>query len=247
MYTGHYDDPEDNRPGPLASQEATQDRPTCTAADPDGIEGAEAANFLENHANLSTDEGNRTEGPSDPPLTLPMPESNAAPLLLDHIRVNSIGDYYQVDRLVSLANSKVEQLLRSHRKDEFWVASLPTAIEEAVELTRDKQLLRILAEAAAVSSSTLLNMEKFKSLSVMSDFSFHAMQGCAHENQALNTEHQFEEQKELLRRKRRCLQVLRRTSQCRNINCSAEFQCYIDPNECILRCSICQCKHHPVD
>ncbi len=57
MYTGDYDDPEDNRPGALASQEATQDRPTCTAADAAGIEDTEAANFPEHHANWSTDEG----------------------------------------------------------------------------------------------------------------------------------------------------------------------------------------------
>lgn len=236
MYTGDYDIPEDNP----------------TAADAAG----EPVSFLDGSpaypANPSTDEGNGTE---IPPPTSPTPEPSAVPLLLGHIQANAIGDYYQVDGLVSLANNKIKQLLQNHSDDESLVASLPAAVEEAIELTGNKELFGILAEAAAVNISALLDMESFRSLSVMSDFSFHVMQGCAEENLALTaeleetqrklrgTERHWEEQKEQLQRVRRCLEALKNTTACRNINCTAVFQCYIDPDECILRCASCRCKH----
>jgi hypothetical protein len=254
IYTGDYDDPKDNRTGPLLIQAAPEDGPAYRAAD------AETAELPQIHSDSTSGEGSGTqEDPSDMLLGFQMSESNAVPFLLEHIRVNSIGDYYQVDNLVQLANSKIKQLLQSHSKDESWAANLPTAIEGAVELTGDKELLEILAEAAAVNIPTLLDTEEFKSLSVMTDFSIRLLQSCVQENQALMTELEetqrqlcavencFKAQDEQLRREKGCLQVLKRTSACRNANCSAQFECYIDPDECILRCARCRCKHYSVD
>ncbi|KAK3899205.1 hypothetical protein C8A05DRAFT_18324, partial [Staphylotrichum tortipilum] len=232
IYTGDYDVPEDNQ-----TAEAPQTHPHPTG-----------------------DEGSGTQGhPLDMPPASPMSESSAASVLLEHIWVHSIGDYYQVDKLVSLANSKVKQLLQSHGKDEILAASLPTAIEEAIELMGNKELLEILAEAATVNISTLLDTVEFKSLSVMTDFSISMLQCCVQKNQALATELEktkrqlcavedcLKAQNEQLRRERQSLQVLMGTSSCRNINCSAGFMCYIDPGECILRCATCRCKHYSVD
>ncbi|PYI12939.1 hypothetical protein BO99DRAFT_407890 [Aspergillus violaceofuscus CBS 115571] len=48
-----------------------------------------------------------------------------ATLLLDHIRVHSIGDYYQIDGLVTATNDKIRHLLQNSENDKSWVASLP--------------------------------------------------------------------------------------------------------------------------
>jgi hypothetical protein len=176
--------------------------------------------------------------------------------LLGHIRVNSIGDYYQLDELVSLANSKVMHLIQNHRKDgEPWVATLPLAIGEAVESTGDRELLKILAEAcdSSGSISRLLDMGEFRALPVMSEFAVELVKVGIRKNQVLEEQleethrqlrgvmQQLDESKATLRRAEQCVGILSGTSCCRN--CSAAFQCSISPSEWILRCEVCRCRH----
>ncbi len=116
--------------------------------------------------------------PESPESPLPPPKSAASASLVEHIRVNSIGDYYGVDSLTSLANSKIQHLLRAS-KDPSWITALPSAIEAAVGSTGDDELLGILASAIAANISALLELDQFKSLHVMTDFSIKVLQSCA--------------------------------------------------------------------
>jgi hypothetical protein len=103
------------------------------------------------------------------------PEEDAMAMLLGHIRVNAIGDYFQVDGLVSLSNSKLKELLHYNGEVEAWIMNLPAAIGEAAESTGDKALLELLAEASTANISQLLAMEEFRRLPVMSDFVVHLL------------------------------------------------------------------------
>ncbi|KAK4098696.1 hypothetical protein N658DRAFT_499150 [Parathielavia hyrcaniae] len=112
-------------------------------------------------------------------------------MLLGHIGVNSIGDYYQVDGLMSLANSKIKKLLsdRNANNHESLIAGLPAAIEAAAESTGNKELFEILAEAASRNTSCLLlDTEVLKNLSAMSDFAVSLLQAMINRNLALGTE-----------------------------------------------------------
>lgn len=201
-------------------------------------------------------EENSINSPSNGPPTPPLPKSTAAASLFEHVRVNSIGDYYNIDRLVSLANTKIKHLLRSDSEDQSWVVSLPTAIEAAVGSTGDDELLGILASAAASNISTLLELDQFKSLGVVTDFSIKVLQGCAREMLQLSEvkkrssseielqKGQIQDSKSEISALKGCLAVLKKTSWCRNSNCDAEFQCFIDSDECLLRCAKCRCKHY---
>ncbi|OQV04778.1 hypothetical protein CLAIMM_09610 [Cladophialophora immunda] len=174
--------------------------------------------------------------------------------LLAHIRVNSIGDYYGIDALVSLANRKIGNLLQSSTEDEPWLESLPAIIEAAVQSTGDHQVQRLLAGATAGNLSTLLALDRFKNLSVLTDFSISILQSCAQEMVSLTRDlgevkMLFLKSDEILRdnkaeivKLKKSLSVLNRTSQCRS--CAAEFTCSIDPFEQILRCSRCRRKHY---
>jgi len=180
-------------------------------------------------------------------------KSTASASLLEHVHVNSIADYYGVDRLVSLANTKIELLLESNGDDQSLVASLPSATEAAVRSTGDDGLVGILASASAANIATLLELEQFTSLSLLTDFSLKVLQSCARRNQAL-VEEQVDSNRQLrgaraqtqqrdfeITTLKECLKVLNRTEQCRN--CAADFHCSIDASECILRCARCRCKH----
>jgi len=187
------------------------------------------------------------------------PESTATASLFEHLRVNSIGDYYGVDKLVSLANTKIKRLLQ---EDKSWVGDLPSAIELATGSTGDEELLGILAAAVAANISTLLGLDQFTSLDVMTDFSIKVLQGCVREilqltqaarrsaNEVVLLKRRIESLEGQIQQKdweiskfRRCLTILNQTSECRNITCDSQFLCHIDPDECILRCARCRCRH----
>lgn len=203
----------------------------------------------------ASDEGSPipfSKGEFEPSLP---PPSTPSASLLERIRVNSIGDYYRIDELVTLANAKITHLLRSNKKDQSWVPSLPLAIEAAVRSTGDGELLDILASATAANISTVTELDQFESIRVMTGFSMKVLRSCAQEIQTLEKAveesrrtielQQAQEQQSKCEISRLCraLRVLKRTGCCRNSSCDAEFQCFIDPNEGILRCDKCRCTH----
>ncbi|KIW77740.1 hypothetical protein Z517_07573 [Fonsecaea pedrosoi CBS 271.37] len=236
MYTGDYDIEEVRRD---ASEEATSEVVG---------EAVDGGSLWDRQSRPDENEINRTGSPSALP-----PEANATDPLLEHIRVNSIGDYYGIEALVSLANSKIEQLLQSDPAENSWVETLPSAIEAATHSTGDQEVLRIFATAIAPNISSLLGMERFRRLSVLTDFSLTVLDKCAREIHALSLQdqsnkylqqewerHRGEQDAEIAKLKD-SLRTLNRTRQCRN--CMAEFTCSIDTRECILRCTKCLCKH----
>ncbi|TAQ85562.1 hypothetical protein B7494_g6119 [Chlorociboria aeruginascens] len=248
MYVGDYDDPKDDG-------EALADHNTC-GADDDKIEEEDLIGIR-----FSACEEDGKGSPSKELSAPLLSESTAIASLFEHIRVNSIGDYYGIDELVSLVNSKIKHILWNNDEDRSWITSFPTIIERAVELTGDDELLSILASATAANISDLLELEHFKSLGVMTDFSMKVLQSCARDIQAQAGEledtklqmskadkrfnSEIESQNLRIKIKesqisslRGCLTVLRKTGACRN--CDAYFQCYIDPDECVLRCDKCR-------
>lgn len=193
-----------------------------------------------------------SKGELEPPLP---PPSTPSASLLEHICVNSIGDYYKIDELVTLANTKIKHLLRSNKKYPSWVPSLPPAIEAAVRSTGDDKLLDILAATTAANISTVTELDQFESMRVMTGFSMKVLRSCAQEIQTLEKAveesrrtielQQAQEQRSKCEIATMCgaLSFLKNTSCCRNSSCDAEFQCFIDPNESILRCNKCRCRH----
>lgn len=210
-------------------------------------------------AEKSSEPGENQDKIENASLTTPLSESevpstkSASASLIEHIRVNSIGDYCGIDQLVSLANSKIEGLLENSR-DQTWIASLPTATELAVRSTGDVKVVDILASAAGANISRLLDSNQFKTLDLTTDYWIKVLQRCAQDFVALEIkylamkwEHLESEEaardlRTELRSLKRCLEVLNRTSGCRN--CSVEFMCTIDPDESLLRCGKCRCKHY---
>ncbi|KJK73845.1 hypothetical protein H634G_10876 [Metarhizium anisopliae BRIP 53293] len=158
IYTGDYDDPET----PQADGNA------CSGNTDKADEGVLPNDQLQHSA---SDEGSPipfSKGEFKPSLP---PPSTPSASLLEHIRVNSTGDYYRIDELVTLANAKITHLLRSNKKDQSWVPSLPLAIEAAVRSTGDGELLDILASATAANISTVTELDQFESIRVMTGFS----------------------------------------------------------------------------
>ncbi|KJZ70529.1 hypothetical protein HIM_10073 [Hirsutella minnesotensis 3608] len=158
MYTGDYDDRDPPKADPSVDEEILEERTSAGATS-------------EVHG---TDESS-TESLSED-VDLPPQEYVSAQNLLEHICVNSIGDYYQIAGLVSLANNKISRLLQEHREDQSWVAMLPTATGAALQSTGDSELLDILAAATASNISSLVESSQLKSLDVVTDFTFKVLQ-----------------------------------------------------------------------
>ncbi|OAG40790.1 hypothetical protein AYO21_04867 [Fonsecaea monophora] len=248
MYTGDYDIEEVRRD---ASEEATSEV-VGDAVDGELTKWLKTGSLWDRQSQPDENEISRIGSPSALPPEASA-EASATDPLLEHIRVNSIGDYYGIEALVSLANSKIEQLLQSDPAENSWVETLPSAIEAATHSTGDQEVLRIFATAIAPNISSLLGMEQFRRLSVLTDFSLTVLDKCAREIHTLSLQDQSNKylQQEWERRQgeqdaeiaklKDSLRMLNRTRQCRN--CMAEFTCSIDTRECILRCTKCLCKH----
>ncbi|KAM4054396.1 BTB/POZ domain-containing protein [Hirsutella rhossiliensis] len=246
MYSGDYDASEHLHEAPMpdgAADRASETDSTVTNASPNGKNPDSFAQF-------------------EPSL----PTAATAASLIHHVHVNCIGDYYAIDALVSLADSKIKRIIDLQGKDKTWVSSLPTMTQEALEWTGDNELLEILASATAENISALVGTYEFKSLKPITDFSLKVLRYCDEKIRGLGEElQQTKLQVQSLESRLaieasayqvmtmeksaeksafdRCLQTLRKTRRCRNVNCDSVFGCYIDPEERVLRCQGCKCKH----
>ncbi|RCI10017.1 hypothetical protein L249_8698 [Ophiocordyceps polyrhachis-furcata BCC 54312] len=107
-----------------------------------------------------------------------------------HIKVNSIGDYYGVTKLMSLANDKIKHLIQQeHKRRDVsaavsgWVENLPAATELATSSSGDHELLAILAAEIAKNLSALTLSRDFRNLNVVSDLAFKVLEACVKEIQ----------------------------------------------------------------
>lgn len=74
--------------------------------------------------------------------------------VFQHILVNSIGDYYGVDELVSLSRARIEAILEDPQR--YLVHSLPAMAEKVMEATGDRELLAVISKAMAKDIAELL-------------------------------------------------------------------------------------------
>ncbi|RCI09648.1 hypothetical protein L249_3985 [Ophiocordyceps polyrhachis-furcata BCC 54312] len=108
-----------------------------------------------------------------------------------HIKVNSIGDYYGISKLMSLANVKLQNVFppKGYRgipcniESPPWVLSLPNAVKLALESSGDVELLEILSAETANNISALVVTDDLKQMDDVSDFAFMVFKNCALEIQ----------------------------------------------------------------
>ncbi|RDL31410.1 uncharacterized protein BP5553_09619 [Venustampulla echinocandica] len=205
-----------------------------------------------------------------PPST-PLDSHLTAPpgvILLGHVQVNAIADYYNVPLLKELANTKIQRIL-----DEDWSPNgFLDAVKGVLHSTSDIELHKIMASTATQHVDELIELDDFGKALDMSDFAFGIMRNTITAFQAkvesTTTElqdmsdyamtlltHESMQRREANRANRTienfaaCRTILGNTKACRNVHCSAEFNCYIEsggsPREpkYTLRCSWCYCRH----
>ena len=96
------------------------------------------------------------------------------------MHVNSIGDYYAINMLVTLVNDEIEKIITTFEGDKVTanekvrnavlVSSLPRQIEFAITSTGDKQILDILAREIIHNMDCLLSNNALQQLELTSTF-----------------------------------------------------------------------------
>jgi hypothetical protein len=205
------------------------------------------------------------EDSSHPPAMSP---AMAAEMLLRHVHVNAIADYYDVPPLKELANMKIQHILET-----TWSAhGFSDVIKEVFSATGDMRLREMITLTAATHIEELVELDDFAALEVMSDFAINIVRNMITACKAVKSqlkvteyllrtaEHDCTYQKSLvdgetMRANRiienihNCTNTLRQTSACRNNSCTADFACYIervgsaDEPRYMLRCARCRCRH----
>ena len=79
-------------------------------------------------------------------------------ILLEHIHIIAIAEYYDIPQLVQRANKKIKKIL----KDKGCIEHLPAAIDEVYYTTNDKDIRNSISSAAAENIIDLLTLDEFK-------------------------------------------------------------------------------------
>ena len=79
-------------------------------------------------------------------------------ILVEHIHVIAIAEYYDIPQLVERANKKIKDILRKRGCAEH----LPAAMDEVFYTTNDKDLRDSISSAAAARIHELLKLDEFK-------------------------------------------------------------------------------------
>ena len=145
-------------------------------------------------------------------------------------------------------------------------ACLPELISLAISSTGDKEIQDVFARKMATHPRGLLGNAAFADLEGISAFSARVFHHCSLEligwqkaTEVLRAELRatalkFDSERSSLNHAKETLSVeisnlqrviktLNELDECRNTVCSAEFKCYINLDEKIVRCSKCMCKH----
>ena len=192
------------------------------------------------------------------------PAAGGSDVVLQHVRVSVIADYYDIKGLAKLANSKIQ----SKHSEKGDTQALADAIKESSDLTSDTDLHETIAALAAQNLSNLLDTTVFHDL--IGDFGLKIMRKYVQKTESIEEELRdmtnrlsvsvaSEEaardtaQRSAARTARthesitQCLQTLRERDRCRNYKCSALFTCYIEERGhqpvYTLRCAKCGCRH----
>lgn len=182
-------------------------------------------------------------------------EDATSAVLISHIRVNAIADYYDISPLKSLANKNVEEILQnSWSPDGF-----SDVIQEVLDSTADKILRDIVSSSAAMNIGKLITRDDFTGIPVMSPFLVDTMrkieakhvakedelqlQICTKTHDAIDLRNTLETTK-LDDARKRMLDILSQTKICRN--CGDGFRCFVykaTSGAISLKCCKCLCKH----
>ena len=201
-----------------------------------------------------------------------MTKAGTAEILLGHVRVNAVADYYDIPQLKELANTKIQRIIETNWSPH----GFSEVVKEVFNSTTDRELREIMSLTAAAHIEELLEFEDFAELDVMSDFAigiirnmfatYKADEGSTSRElrdlkdrlQSLEVDYSSERSAHEYEAGRagrisesidHCLEVLSRTRSCRNARCNADFTCYVERGgtsyepQYTLRCAKCHCRH----
>ncbi|KAH8670530.1 hypothetical protein BGZ61DRAFT_107493 [Ilyonectria robusta] len=175
--------------------------------------------------------------------------------LLCHVRMNAIGNYYDIPPLLKLANRYIESIFRQN-----WSAdSFSDVVIDALKRTGDESLHTIMSTTASDHISELVQSNNFARLKSDGDFMYKVLKNCGNRIRQLDesvqnlttistmSEANANKAPTIIAAIDQCLNNLKQTRNCRN--CNHYFSCYIqntgsglDPVY-TLRCADCECRH----
>ncbi|KAK0627395.1 hypothetical protein B0T14DRAFT_424596 [Immersiella caudata] len=190
--------------------------------------------------------------------------------ILRHVRVAVIADYYNIKDLSSLACTKVKSSISAPNENHPSPQALADAVKEASTLCDDnnQDLQDTITTFAAANLNILLQADDLNPL--FNDFGVEIIKKLMQKCETLETQLKdttkglraiVESQKQALAALNRarvqeartsasvtkCLAMLREQSRCRNGQCGALFECYVEGNGhypvYTLRCAKCGCRH----
>jgi len=191
-------------------------------------------------------------------------------VLLCHVNVAAIADYYDIPALKEIVNRKIKTIL-----DTNWSPyGFSTVIKQAFGSTSDTELHSILASTAAEHILELVGQEDFFTCGVVNNFAADLLKEVVtkYSNREEELQQELDDKSYHLRKFEgyykeeqarcavleerishindsfsSCLKKLNGTTDCRN--CDVEFKCYIerggnwDRPTYTLRCARCHCRH----
>ena len=201
-----------------------------------------------------------------------MTKASTAEVLLGHVRVNAVADYYDIPQLKELANTKIQHIIETNWSPH----GFSEVVKEVFNSTTDRELREIMSLTATAHIEELLEFEDFAELDVMNDFAIgiirnmfatykadesltsRELRDVKHRLQSLEVDYSSERsahEREAGRADRisgnidHCLEILSKTRSCRNARCDADFTCYVERGGTVynpqytLRCAKCRCRH----
>ncbi|KAF4968443.1 hypothetical protein FSARC_4137 [Fusarium sarcochroum] len=165
-------------------------------------------------------------------------EDETVEILLSHLRVNAIADYYNIQNLSQLANSKIQAILEETQDADVF----PKVLQEVSTSNRDADLHSIIASATAKCIEQLTELQTFRDVELEHSLSMEILRACGtrihklqHELKTTQQEaaaYQASEASEKLTKKlfieqtNDSIDFLGRTFECRH--CSKDFGCYFE-------------------
>lgn len=101
--------------------------------------------------------------------------------IVEHMRINAIGDYYRVSGLTKLSNKKISHLFKVDDRADSCIARLPKLVSKATRLTGDLGVLDVFAEVAVQNHDKFLGSQNLSKLEAVPYFSLKLVEGFAYE------------------------------------------------------------------
>lgn len=238
LYTGHYDVGDEP---PIRSVLPT----TNATSQPQGLNLLIAGS--EQSISLDTPEEAK-------PVTSDVPKT-----VYTHIHVNAIADYYNIACLLKQSRDKIYNHVVLN-----WDAKMySNVLSEIFSTTGDRELIRMMGEAAGSHLLDLTNNEDFSNTDGIGDFIMGLMESCVEDKRLLTRrlddatekehstrlykDHLLGSMKSAMTRLDACMDTLKSTTNCRQ--CDAAFTCYMEKRGLLesavftLHCSKCRTRH----